>query len=708
MNQTDNRIAQLEDEVRNLRAQLEKFQKNGAAHLGTTAEIRKETGLRQALFIKILQIFHLEKDIPTAMNIALAEIGKFTGMSRMQIWEDNPDGVHYGVSYEWCNEGVEPAMHYLKNVRLDYGKPWFDMLARDRMICTSDISTLHPAMIEILQPQGVKAITVLPLAEYGKFFGYISFTVLEDRVWEKEDVELLQNIAQIVSTTSKRYQAETITKQSQQVMRTVLDNIKSNIFVIDCETMKILFSNKSFDQEIGENAEGQICWQSFKAGRNTECEGCPKQKLLDENGRPNDVVYFWEDYNPLTKRWYTIETKALEWIDGRPAIMEFATDTSDRKLAELELFRAKEKAEEADNLKSAFLANMSHEIRTPINGIIGFMRFLNSEDLSAARRKEFINIINNSSTQLAKLIDDIIDVAKIEAKQMNINPSPVRINDMMEELRLFFETSIQVDKKQHISLILDDAEFLEDSLTYADATRLRQVIINLMNNAIKFTEKGFIRFGYRQSAPDMLEFVVEDSGIGIKLEKQEIIFERFRQAHITHDRLYGGTGLGLHISRTLVQMMGGDMWVESSEGEGSSFYFTISYLPVTLENEELYRQQFDENDHMEKFSLNRMALVVMSGKMKYGYIEKFLAISGFAASQVPNISQAIDHILRKANHVDVVIVDATQANDNEIKQIKSICANLPVIFIGGKRNIHSKQLEEPINQKELAKILEKC
>jgi signal transduction histidine kinase len=334
-------------------------------------------------------------------------------------------------------------------------------------------------------------------------------------------------------------------------MRTVLDNINSNIFVTDCETSKILFANKSFLRETGKDVEGEICWQALQAGLTGECDHCPKSMLLGKNKRPNELVHFWEDYNPNTKRWYSIASKALEWVDGRSAIMELATDTSDRKHVEMELVRAKEKAEESDKLKSAFLANMSHEIRTPVNGITGFLQFLNNDNLLPQRRREYINIINNSSVQLVKLIDDIIDVAKIEARQMNINPGPVNINDLMKELHLFFETGMRAADKEHVSLILDDSGFIDNCIAYIDSIRLRQIIANLINNAVKFIEKGYIRFGYRQSFPDQLEFTVEDTGIGMKPEHREIIFERFRQAESHGAKLYGGAGLGLYISKSV-------------------------------------------------------------------------------------------------------------------------------------------------------------
>ena len=244
-----------------------------------------------------------------------------------------------------------------------------------------------------------------------------------------------------------------------------------------------------------------------------------------------------------------------------------------------ELKIAKEKAEESDKLKSVFLANMSHEIRTPLNGIIGLLHLFES-GLPHEQQKEYMYIIQNSSSHLVKLVDDIIDASKIEANQLTFSPVPVQMNELMNELKIFFETYLQSVGKEHIRLILDKSGFIDRYIIHVDPVRLRQVLNNLLENAVKFTEKGYIRFGYRRLAPNQLEFVVEDTGIGLSPDQQEIIFERFRQAEIGNNRQYGGTGLGLTISRSLVQLMGGQLWVKSTEGEGATFYFTIPYLPV--------------------------------------------------------------------------------------------------------------------------------
>ena len=256
---------------------------------------------------------------------------------------------------------------------------------------------------------------------------------------------------------------------------------------------------------------------------------------------------------------------------------ESLEDMVEKKTRELKI--AKEKAEESDKLKSVFLANMSHEIRTPLNGIIGLLHLF-EPGLPHEQQKEYMYIIQNSSSHLVKLVDDIIDASKIEANQLTFSPVPVQLNELMNELKIFFETYLQSVGKGHIELILDQRGFIDGYVIHVDPVRLRQVLNNLLENAVKFTEKGHIRFGYRRSAPSQLEFVVEDTGIGLSPDQQEIIFERFRQVEVGYNRQYEGSGLGLTISRGLVQLLGGKIWVESTKNVGSSFYFTITYISL--------------------------------------------------------------------------------------------------------------------------------
>ena len=432
MKSTDSEPQEGGMELEQYRTSLEQMVEEKSKDLIAIQENLEATNRRQALFIKVLQILQLEPDIPTAMNMALAEIGRYTGVDRLATWENHLAGVTYGCTNEWCNDGIEPAIDYLRSMTIEAGKPWFDMLEENHIICTSDIYSLDPFITQMLEVQGVKAIAVFPLSQLGVHFGFLSFNFCWNKQWDEKDVELMSQISQIVSTATKRWQVETSLQQSQRTMQKVLDNINANIFVSDYDTLKVIFANKPFRKEAGEVPANAECWRMLNAGLENGCKHCPKPKLLDAN-RKFTGVHFWEDYNPVTKRWYTIQSMAIKWLDGRWAIMELATDITTRKQVELELIQAKEKAEESDRLKSAFLANMSHEIRTPLNAIVGFSSLLAETD-EAELRHVYMSLVQENNELLLNLISDILDISKIEAGMIDLVMGRVDVPQLCREV----------------------------------------------------------------------------------------------------------------------------------------------------------------------------------------------------------------------------------------------------------------------------------
>ncbi|MGQ1785212.1 MULTISPECIES: PAS domain-containing sensor histidine kinase [unclassified Saccharicrinis] len=238
----------------------------------------------------------------------------------------------------------------------------------------------------------------------------------------------------------------------------------------------------------------------------------------------------------------------------------------------IKLAEAKKQAEESDRLKSAFLANMSHEIRTPMNAIIGFSQLLKETDKTQDQMNEYADIIANSGEHLLNLINDIIDISKIDAGKLQLNPEPTSVNNLLHELFIFFESELAANNKADIKLNCYSPEDPLNIIT--DSTRLRQVLINLLGNAVKFTQKGSIDFGLQLKDREIM-FYVKDTGIGIHKEKHKHIFDRFNQSAPTTEKIYGGAGLGLSISKACVEMLGGKIWLESESGQGSTFYFTI-------------------------------------------------------------------------------------------------------------------------------------
>jgi signal transduction histidine kinase len=255
-----------------------------------------------------------------------------------------------------------------------------------------------------------------------------------------------------------------------------------------------------------------------------------------------------------------------------------------------ELQVSREKAIESDRLKSAFLANMSHEIRTPMNGILGFANLLSERDRSEEEKKNYIEIINDCGNQLLVILNDLIDIAKIEANQMSVNICPVHVNDLLEEIYHMFAPKVNPE----IMFVCEPDYRNRDNTIYTDPIRLKQVLNNLVSNALKFTINGNISFGYRMKSQS-LEFFVKDSGIGITADQKERIFHRFMQADVSTTRSFGGTGLGLSISKALVEMLGGQIWLESTPGTGSCFYFSIPVKPENIENPDLLSVEYIKN-----------------------------------------------------------------------------------------------------------------
>ncbi len=267
-------------------------------------------------------------------------------------------------------------------------------------------------------------------------------------------------------------------------------------------------------------------------------------------------------------------------IHEKVYLMSSIRDITKRKEDEQKIIEALNKAENADRLKSAFLANMSHEIRTPMNGILGFSQLIKNSNLPEEKRNEFIDIIHSKGHQLMQIINDIIDISKIESNQIKIYNLEFSVNQIMDELFQSFRAETNENFKPNIDFIVKKDLNDPESFLYTDRTKVIQILSNLLNNAFKYTDKGYIEFGY--SIKDtFIEFYVKDSGIGVQKDKKEIIFDRFRQSDESSRRKYGGTGLGLSISKGLVELLGGKIDVDSDGVSGSRFSFIIPYKKVS-------------------------------------------------------------------------------------------------------------------------------
>ncbi|RLD61326.1 MAG: hypothetical protein DRI95_14350 [Bacteroidetes bacterium] len=365
------------------------------------------------------------------------------------------------------------------------------------------------------------------------------------------------------------------------------------------------------------------------------------------------------------------KNKALSLVEKklRTANEKLTVTTQELKQNNNKLKLAIERAEGADRLKSAFLMNMSHEIRTPMNGIIGFTRLLRNDDLSESKRDNFINIIGQSSKKLLNIINDIIDISKIETGQFDVNVKETCVNDVLIDLFSFHKIAAD---KNNIELFLEKSLNDELSKIQTDPLKLRQILDNLLNNALKFTHKGFVKFGYDLKNNELL-FYVEDTGIGIKKEMYKRIFDQFRQAEVSHSNVYGGTGLGLSIAKAYVKKLGGEIYLNSETKKGTTFYFSIPYKLISQSNVLV--------EKIVKSSEKKLVLVVEDEDINFLLIEEILSNKNVQLLHAKTGAEAIKYCENKAE-IRLVLMDIKlpDMNGYEVtKEIRTFRKDLPII-----------------------------
>jgi PAS domain S-box-containing protein len=349
-----------------------------------------------------------------------------------------------------------------------------------------------------------------------------------------------------------------------------------------------------------------------------------------------------------------------------------------RLKAEESLQLAKEKAEASDQLKSLFLSNMSHEIRTPMNAILGFAEMLQDPELNIEEKDRFLDVIIKSGDNLLRLINDIIDISKIESGQLRIIYSDCYLNELFADLDELYNTELNLLRKSHLTFYIQTGKVEPDFAVYTDPVRLRQIITNLVGNAIKFTDEGFIELGYRVRG-EKVEFYVRDSGIGIPVDQQKLIFDRFGQVKEVAVRNLTGTGLGLTISKNLVELLGGTMWLDSFPGEGSTFWFSIPLKVGNHRSETLFETDISLAQQLDLGGKN--ILVVEDVDTNYFYISSLLLKLNVKIQRAEDGAIAIE-MVKNDPSINLVLMDIelpVMDGYTATREIKKIRPGLPVI-----------------------------
>ncbi|MFC2104267.1 two-component regulator propeller domain-containing protein [Bacteroidota bacterium] len=384
------------------------------------------------------------------------------------------------------------------------------------------------------------------------------------------------------------------------------------------------------------------------------------------------------------------------------------------RTADLEI--AKEKAEESDRLKSAFLANMSHEIRTPMNAIIGFSNLINDEEIEVEQRQELTKLIKKNTNLLLNLVEDIIDIAKIESEQLEIKEKNCKLNQIFKDLLMDFEDVIQA--KEDITVKVSE-ELLHNVVEIIiDPYRLSQVLKNLVSNAIKFTEKGIIEFGYKieNTSKNEISFFVKDTGIGLTPEQQEKIFARFTKIETNKQKIYRGAGLGLTITKNIIELMGGEIRVESEINKGSTFHFTVPFKHI--QTDVSIKQQIKKPTSAYNW-INKTILVAEDEESNFKFLEMIIRKTTAEIIWAKTGKQAIDQC-QGNNIIDLILMDIKMPEMDGLEAIREIrkeSTNIPIIVQSAysmpeDRNLSFEAgandfISKPIGTEKLLRIMDK-
>jgi len=520
-----------------------------------------------------------------SLQKAMWIIAEAVDVDRVGIWKNFIDysGGFCSLVYEWNNGDFRTrAKHGILAEDQRYSeRPILKEIIENGNNFNTLVRDMDSNLKDSLKAWGIISTFLMPVFLQEKFWGFVAFDDCRKERLFTENEELIlrsasRTIINAISRNNITVQLETAVREANEAnkqknialnsLESILNGIDALIYITVPKTGELLFINDYMQKVLGKKRDelvGKICYNILR-GTDKRCEFCP---CIDLNKNPDQVIV-WDDYVDVLGSHIRHSDCYIDWPDGNKVHLQHAVDIT-------ELITAREQAEQGNRSKSAFLANMSHEIRTPMNAIIG-MTVIGKSAGDISRKDYCFEKIENASQHLLGVINDILDMSKIEANKFELSNEEFDFEKMLQ--RVVNIVAFRADeKKQKLTVHIDKS--IPRTLI-GDDQRLAQVITNLLGNAVKFTpESGFVRLETRFLGKEddlyVIQITIKDSGIGISPDQQQQLFRSFHQAESGTSRRFGGTGLGLVISKNIIEMMGGRIELESEVGKGSSFSFSF-------------------------------------------------------------------------------------------------------------------------------------
>jgi PAS domain S-box-containing protein len=456
--------------------------------------------------------------------------------------------------------------------------------------------------------------------------------------------------------------------------RNIFNETPFGFIIINLDSKETLWVSNYLVSKTGYSAQeiADLSWEDM-----TYEEDVPKQQSLMNKLNDNFLTSFFLEKRLISKTgkiyWFSEYVRNFDFNKENFRLIVLR-DISNEKEIETELQRAKHKVEEAEHLKSAFLDNLPHEIRTPLHAITGFTSLLSDPELAHSDRLEYVKFIQDSSNDILILMDNIIEIAKLETNQVKPKKEKCYINSIFDKLQNDVESKLNILEKTHLTIKVNRGNHDPLFMIFSDPERIYQIITHLLNNALKFTNEGFIEFGYSFAANNRIAFYVKDSGIGIPEDQQEIIFKKFSKSGNINTNKNRGTGLGLTLSKKLVELLNGEIKVESLEGEGSIFSF---YLPIEKEQKISITRPSVYGDINWS---SKTILVAEDTDSNYCFIEAFLERTKVNLLWAKDGIEAIKMFNEKK--VNLILMDIMMPEKDgydTTREIKEIDPTIPII-----------------------------